>query len=693
MFGPEPLTFVSRSAAEYQNLERSIVQAATANSGHDVSLARMRAELRPIDGYDAANKMLFNRPVDEFRSLSFAEMTATRSHWAATRVGLAIEPRGVVDAPERLLRTPTEPGAPRGPPVTAEFSSDSAMRGLHPELSPGLKAAGIAGTALLAHDFATSGHKWVQLQSQGNQAGADSTAAHFVGRNVGGAMGGFVAGAGVGLLSGSWTGPVALGAGLGGGVIGAYMGERWAEQKDIDRIYTQEDPLGRVWTRQPGDADGRWLRGAHQQQVQTTALGGEVEVRPVQTALGEDVYFREQYVATGRLERLLNYQAANTSYALGLTNPPPPKDPYRLDASAQTQPPRAPFEQQRDFVRDAQSGQWQLEIKELLDGRVPSIHKHPVEPERALDLDQQARTVIAQNAANTPAAMAARYAVAHAQGRWSDFDPALPPAIRAAQAQADTLRASDGNAYTRQDDGQWVRGGPVFDSTATLNLRDELELTWQSQQAGVQDTRAMAREAAATLQLAPEGVRAQLAALYAQHGIERSEAQLDASAATVEHHHARDGLQHDFTLALMPDPRTHAPSADSAIASFAADGGNRMLLRSTTTAEEVAQLQALRAPAGAGGENPLPDALELRIDALSPQEREAYQQALREANRQGVSTQAAQRAASFAAANLHAPPAEATRAPQAVPSGPPPSVPQSLPAHVAAAGAGGASRS
>ncbi|MCC7633789.1 hypothetical protein [Stenotrophomonas rhizophila] len=413
---------------------------------------------------------------------------------------------------------------------------------VHSGGSPGLKAAGIAGTALLAHDFATSGHKWVQLQSQGNQTGADSTAAHFVGRNVGGAMGGFVAGAGVGLLSGSWTGPVALGAGLGGGVIGAYMGERWAEQKDIDRIYTQEDPLGRVWTRQPGDADGRWLRAAHQQQVQTTALGGEVEVRPVQTALGEDVYFREQYVATGRLERLLNYQAANASYELGLTNPPPPKDPYRLDASAQTQPPRAPFEQQRDFVRDAQSGQWQLEIKELLDGRVPSIHRHAVESERALDLDQQARTVIAQNAANTPAAMAARYEVAHAQGRWSDFDPALPPAIRAAQAQADTLRASDGNAYTRQDDGQWVRGGRVFDSTATLNLRDELELTWQSQQAGVQDTRAMAREVAATLQLAPEGVRAQLAALYAQHGIERSEAQLAASAATVEHHHARDGL-------------------------------------------------------------------------------------------------------------------------------------------------------
>lgn len=49
-FGPEPLAFVSRSAAEYQALERAIAQEAANNSGHPVSVAQVRAQLKPIDG-------------------------------------------------------------------------------------------------------------------------------------------------------------------------------------------------------------------------------------------------------------------------------------------------------------------------------------------------------------------------------------------------------------------------------------------------------------------------------------------------------------------------------------------------------------------------------------------------------------------------------------------------------------------
>lgn len=62
---------------------------------------------------------------------------------------------------------------------------------------------------------------------------------------------------------------------------------------------------------------------------------------------------------------------------------------------------------------------------------------------------------------------------------------------------------------------------------------------------------------------------------------------------------------------------------------------------------------------------PIPDSPELRIAALSPDEREAYQQALREANRQGVPTQEAQQVASFAAVSVHAPLQDEALAPQA----------------------------
>lgn len=595
-----------------------------------------------------------------------ASQLSTSGTVVRANIGMAVQ---VAQDEARVMRAstmpeplPTQRMRPTGAVAAEGASGLASADGAAPHLggNPGLKAAGVAGTVLLAYDFGTSGHKWVQLQSQGNQAGADSTAAHFVGRNVGGAMGGFVAGAGVGALGGSWSGPGALLAGLGGGVIGAYMGDRWAEQKDLERIYTQTDPGGRVWMQDP---QGRWLHGAHQQQVQTHALGEEVQVRPVQTALGEDVLFRADYVATGRLERLLNHKAANASYELGLANPPMPQNPFRLDASAEQQPTRTPFETERAFVRDAQSGQWQLEIKQVLDGRVPSTRHEAVSQERALELDQQSRTVIAQNAANSPAAMASRYLVAYEQGRWSDFDPELPPAISRELEKTSTLQASDGNTYTRGAGGQWVSSGAIYNSTANLNLHDELELTLQSQQTGVQEMNAVADHARASPQLEPEGVRGQLAALYATHGIQRSEAQLDAAVAAVERNHARDELQHDFTLELMPDPRTRAPGPDSAIASFSDDGGNHMLLRSTTTAEEVAQMQL---SAGGPQETPMPAAPELRIEALSPQEREAHQQALREANRQGVSIQEAQQAATFAALNLRAPHLDETRAPPAV---------------------------
>ena len=661
-FGPDPLAFVSNSAAEYQALEIAIAREAATNSGHAVTVAEVRLQLRPIEGYDAVAQSLFNRPVDEFRTLSLAEMTAARTQWIATGSSLATAPRAYVDVPENMSRGSQQPGAARAPPGAAaaagEAVAESAQRVPHTGLSPGMKVAGVAGVALLAQDFAISGHKWVELSSQGNAAGADSTTAHFVGRNVGGALGGFVAGASVGLTTGSWTGPGALVIGVGGGVLGAHLGEEWANQKDIKAIYVQVDPMGRTWTRSPTDEEGRWLRAAHQQQVQSAELGTGVEVRPVQTAQGDDVTFRADYVATGTLERQLNWQAAKASYELGLAHLPPPQDPYRLNARAEQGTPPAPFETGRAFVRDPSSRQWELQITQMQDGRAPTTRHEPVSAEQDQALDAQSRAVIAQNAANTPAAVAARYMVAHAEGRWSDFgdanNPSVPAAIQDAQGKSGTLQASNGRTYTRQNDGQWLADGLVFKGTADGNLSDELDVTWQSQQIGVAGLGTMAEQVKDTVQLAPEGVRGQVEALYARHGIERSEAQLAATAAAVEQGLADNGRQGDLVLELIPDPRTHAPSVDSAIATFGDAGGNRMVLTATTTMEDVARVQASQQHAavlqgGVADEVPIQNAPELRIEALSPDAWDAHQQALREANRQGASTEEAAQLAAVAA--------------------------------------------
>lgn len=590
-FGADPLTFVSQSAAEYQTLERTLAQHATTNTGRAVDVAQVRLHLKPIDGYDAMGKTLFEKPLHDYSALSLHEMSTTRAEWVAARSALSTGPRLFADLPEPPSHSPLQPGAPRGPPGM------SAAEAVPHGVNPGMKALGVAGVALMAHDFATSGHKWVELNSQGNTAGADSTSAHFVGRNLGGALGGFAAGAGIGLVSGSWSGPGAVVAGIGGGVLGAHLGEKWAAQKDIERVYIQQDPLQRTWTRNPADPEGRWLRSADQQQVQSADLGTGVEVRPVQTAQGADVTFSADYVATGTLERQLNWQAARASYELGLANLPPPRDPYRLSANGVSEPPPGAFETGRAFVRDTASRQWQLEIKEVVDGRTPITRREPVPAEREPALDEQSLTVIAQNAANTKAAVAARYMVAHEQGRWSDFgdaqNPSIPQAIRDAQDSADTLRASDGRSYSRHADGQWLHEGVVYNSQANRNIGDELEITWQSQNAGIADMGRMAEQIRATVHIAPEGVRGQVESLYAKHGIHRTEEQLAATTAAVEQNLAAVGRQADITLELMPDPRTHVPSPDSAIASFGTAPGNRMELTSTTTVEDMARMQSI----------------------------------------------------------------------------------------------------
>lgn len=291
---------------------------------------------------------------------------------------------------------------------------------------------------------------------------------------------------------------------------------------------------------------------------------------------------------------------------------------------------------------------------------MPNSRHLPVSAEQAQALDEQSRTVIAQNASNTKAAMAARYMVAHEQGRWSDFgdanNPSIPRAVQDAQASADTLKASDGNAYTRQADGQWVSKGVIFDSAANRNLSDELEITWQSQNDGIAGLYDIARQLKDTAQVAHEGIRGQVDALYARHGIERTEQQLAATAVAVEQTLNLQGRTGDVVLELMPDPRTHAPGAESAIATFGDAGGNRMVLTGTTTIEDITRAQSQLRPeaslaaqgAAPADQATTPDVPELRIAALTAKEQDAHRQALQEANRQGSAAVDAQQAASAA---------------------------------------------
>ncbi|MDO5693609.1 MAG: hypothetical protein Q4G70_14235 [Pseudomonadota bacterium] len=484
--------------------------------------------------------------------------------------------------PPTLMRAPA--GLPEG--MATPHPDSAAPRGR------ALRMAGAAGAALTAYDLIDTGHRVVQLRAQGNEAGEASALTHFVGRNAGGIVGGFVLGAGYGAATGSWTGPGAVVTGVVGGIAGAYLGDRWAERQDIRRVYTQTDSDGNPWTRQPEDLQGTWSRTVRA----PTPDGGHGQTR---------------LIATGQLANELNYRAANDSYSLGLAHVPRPQNPYRLDASESTQQvPRNPLETGRSYVRhapsDAQTGQWSLEIKHNMDGRMPVTRNHPVSAERAAELEQQSRAIIAQNAANTPAAIAARYQLAYNQFGWSGFAALerVPPVIDHARAQTQSLMASDGNTYARDAQGEWNKAGTWFSraSQAQGLIREELNSTWQSQQAGLQELRLMAADARAHPTPMQSDLRSQVADAYARAAITPGEARMDAATTAVAQTHARDGMAQSRTPFFLQ------VRDDGSIATVTGKNDSRMEVRSVTTADDIAQAQAQKpaspAPRQPGAQSP-----------------------------------------------------------------------------------------
>lgn len=430
-----------------------------------------------------------------------------------------------------------------------------------------------AGVAAVALDFAVTGHRVVELRSQGNQAGADSATTHFVGRTAGGIAGGVSAGFVYGLIAGSETGPGALVTGVVGGVVGGFAGEYWAQQQDKKTVYTQVDRSGNEWSRDPEKPGSPWTRTV----TAPTPEGG----------------FRElQMVAGGRLVDELNYKSANDAYSLGLANLPEPQKPFRIDASGDRTPPPEPFETSRHYVRNPQNGEWSLSIHEVIDGRVPVDRSVAISPEKSVQLEAESLRIIAQNAANTPEALAARYQVAYEQYGWRDFaniEP-VPEVITNAQTQQLPLMASDGHEYTLGGDGKWTTPGTLYGTnTAELDVQKELDLTRQSQEAGLQELRTMAQIAHDNPTPTELGLRDQVILGYRAAGISRTPEEIDAAVDAVTQDHARDMSERiPYSLQVQKD---------GSLVTLAGKDDERMEIKSVTTREEIEQAHARHATA------------------------------------------------------------------------------------------------
>ncbi|MDO0841722.1 zeta toxin family protein [Xanthomonas campestris pv. campestris] len=506
-----------------------------------------------------------------------------------------------------------------------------------PEI-PGLRRAGMTaglaglGVAATAYDASQTGERVGTLLAQDNLTAARSEALHFSARGIGGWAGGTAAAAVVGTTG---AGPVALV--VADGYLFSAAADKAVTLWDNRQIYTQTDKQGVSW-----EFNGnQWLR------QEKTDLPNDSVDAPQKQAM----------FALPEKARELNYHASSeaTEQALGKVQP---SNPYVQPSSEAD----AAHLYARDWRHDPASGQWSRMIADEVDrNERPVWTVDPASPERSAGLDQQAAQVVDANIARGPAAIAATYQTAYQRNGWDDFGP-VPSAVQAA-LNPDSLQASDGKQYQRDTQDQWRHDGVAAEGNVPLELNATRE---RLQPALEQHGQALAQmPARQTPTPTPQQQdQANTEAAYAAYGVAPNAQTAGAIQLAVQRTREANGIDAATSSLALQRDTTAQYSVYSPIQHLSRDADGAVRVAAMTSTDDIHQalseVQSLRQeqPPSAG-------APEQRIDAQSPQERDAYEQALREANRQGVPTQEAQQAASFAATTVTAPHVDETRAPQA----------------------------
>ncbi|QNR97713.1 zeta toxin family protein [Stenotrophomonas sp. 169] len=518
-----------------------------------------------------------------------------------------------------------------GSPVAQVPNPESAM----PALRRGGSAVGLAGLGLAAsaYDARETGHRVSELLQHHNPTAAQSELSHFAARGIGGWVGGTLA---VGLVGSSGAAPLALVAA--DSYLFSKALENAAALHDSHAIYRQRDGSGIEW-----QYDGRnWVR----------------EASLDRTPDGVDNPQNQSVAADYQKARELSARASVVAAELALGKLPAPQDPFNIPAQAGDQ--RGLDNQ--NWQLDDQTDQWIRQMKTGVTGANDrgTYATEVASQARSGELDQEARERIARNITHGRESVAAAYLETHAALRSEDFIKDVPAAVQYARATPDVVQGSDGLLYRRNVDGAWLHNG----TAAQGNLAVELELTQKIREPWLDQSNAYLDELQSRPAPTPADVeRSELLHRYQTYGVRVPDDWLPAIEQATQRTRDAAGIT-GRTMQELQRGESGFFGADSSIVHYqtGSDGIGRQV--ATTSTEEIrgayAWLQDQQAV-----QAPVPDSPELRIAALSPDEREAYQQALREANRQGVSTQEAQQVASFAAVSVHAPLQGEAHAPQA----------------------------
>ncbi|WP_425509190.1 peptidoglycan-binding protein [Xanthomonas phaseoli] len=504
------------------------------------------------------------------------------------------------------------------------------------ELLAGSLSAGqalrVTGLLASATDAIGTSQRVSTLLAQDNLLGAKHELRNYAANNAS-AWAGAWAGAEIGAVGGPVG--VAVGGAV-GGVAGYVVSDKIMATLDEREITHQVDSLGRQWS----------FNGRQWVQPMAADLRADGIDHPQQTTFSADFDTRRE----------LDYRAANTSVELAMSRMPPPRSPYSLEASSTDLPSLLPA----NWTRDADTGQWQRTRVTDIDPNGGNTTQVEVAPAaRAAQLDAQAAEVVESNIVQGPAGLAARYQVAHRLDGWDTIAGIQSPSAVTTALNPDNLQASNSKQYQFAD-GVWRHNGEV----ATGPIAAELSATRVAMQPHLeQHEQTMAALPAWQRPTQDQLDLSSLATTYAGYGLNPNAESLAAIQLAINTTRANSGLDaSNSSLTLDPDAQG-ARQLDSPIAHLQRGSDGVIRVAAVTSSEDIQHArEQVQAYAQA---SPVPELGERQIEHRSPQERDAYEQALREANRQGVSTQEAQQVASFAATTVTAPRVDETQAPQA----------------------------
>ncbi|MCW4454505.1 hypothetical protein OK348_06820 [Flavobacterium sp. MXW15] len=308
------------------------------------------------------------------------------------------------------------------------------------------------GAAVVATgvEVANTAHDYGRLRSQGNLTAAQAA----VGRSASTGAGAWL-GFEAGLAAGSPLGPGALAVGAVGAVVGGVAGDKLADKVEHHRIYTQRGSDGNTWQADPAHPGQGWTR----------------TLPPL-----PDYPQGQRLTASPELADELNYKAVSKATELALASARA-RDPFRLPASRDD----AHSAYGGDWIHNPHDNSWQRQINRDKPGLG---HPESASPERAAQLDAQSRQITADNAAHSPAALAATFKVMYEQNDWQRHGK-MPEAVENTLAHPERVLASDGRQYAHQASGQWIHDGMLWNTHADGNLRTELDLAVDAQRAQV----------------------------------------------------------------------------------------------------------------------------------------------------------------------------------------------------------------